>query len=445
MRSRAILCIAAMTFGFACFAATPEETFDKLYGDQAKRTVALRDPKATEALVQGLIKDAGELKDDPKLQAIVFSKAYEIAMRGGAYSSAENAMEKFVVAQPAMKRDADEKLLLALERDQRPAARAKLEVTRARVVSVKRLDQLEKSLQKSPNKKDAAELVRLLLVEFDDPAKAAGHVAAAEDETLKRIVGLAGKSAMELTEQEAKELGDWYQMRAAAGSANGRSIVMGRAKGCYERFLTVHTASDASRLDIKRRLEALAKAEAQSGSTGGGQWTDLMAMIDPKKDAKAGTWKLENGVLTSDAENGARVQIPYLPPEEYDYRIVFSRNDGGSGVLQFATRNDHEMIWVIGYSDVFSLNEKKLDQKSNLQNGRKYTSVIKVRRDSVQFFLDNRPILEEKDEDRLAQHGVWNRLPNEKLLGVGSFMSPTSFYSIEIHEVSGKGKVLAEK
>lgn len=225
-------------------------------------------------------------------------------------------------------------------------------------------------------------------------------------------------------------------------------MALGRARQCYERFLVVHTASDAKRLEVKLRLEALEKTESRLGSAssgGRGKWVNLLAMIDPVRDAKAGTWKLENGVLTSDKENGARVQIPYLPPEEYDYRIVFSRREGDSGVLQFASRDGREMIWVMGYNKVFSLNDKSLRRKCELVNGRKYRSLIKVRRGSVQFSLGGRLILEEKDEDRLFQRGLWNRLPDEKLLGIGSFFSPTAFYSIEILELSGRGKALAEK
>jgi hypothetical protein len=447
MRWWLITCVAVLTIlpRAASAAGTPEENFDKLYGEQAKRTLAQRDPKAAVDFAQSLIKDAAELKDDPKFQALVFNKAHEIAFRGGAYPAAEEAMEKLAAAQPALRREADEKLLLALERDRRPEARAKLDATRARVLAVKRLAQLEQAVQKSPNKRDAADLVRMLLVEFDAPAKAAAHVAAAEDDVLKRVVQLAAKDITDLTEPEAKELGDWYQARATGASAAGRAVALGRAKGCYERFLSVHVAADASRLEVKRRLDALAKVEAVaggSGTAGGGKWIDLLAMIDAKRDAKAGTWTLENGVLTSDKENGARVQIPYLPPEEYDYRVVFTRNQGGSGVLQYAARGDREMIWVVGYSTGFALNDKTLDQKVKLDNGRKYTSLIKVRRGGVQFLLNGQLVLEEKDENRLFQSGLWNRLPNEKLLGVGSFFSPTSFHSIEIQEISGKGNPL---
>jgi hypothetical protein len=197
----------------------------------------------------------------------------------------------------------------------------------------------------------------------------------------------------------------------------------------------------------EKRLAELHETTAPPGSsatTGGhGTWIDLLRMVDPKRDAQAGNWKLENSVLTSNNQNGARVQIPYFPPEEYDYRIVFSRNEGDSAVIQFASRQDREMIWCTGWpKSKFALNEKEVDQSSGLENGRKYTSLIRVRRGSVQFFLNDRLILEEKDQARLFDPGTWYGLQDKRLLGVGSHFSPTSFYSIEIQEVSGHGKLM---
>jgi len=128
-------------------------------------------------------------------------------------------------------------------------------------------------------------------------------------------------------------------------------------------------------------------AEPGNGSTS-------FTLIDPQKRVRAGTWKLDHGVLTSSHDNGERIQIPYIPPEEYDYRITFARNEGGNGVVQFASRGDREIIWWIGRDNKhFALNDKTIAQAfSGLENGEKHTSLIKVRHGSVQFFLDDRRI-----------------------------------------------------
>src|SRR5665213_835921 len=57
IRVFALVAIVAPLLG-----ATPEDNFEKLYGDQAKRVQVSRDPKKIEEFAEGLIKDAGELK-----------------------------------------------------------------------------------------------------------------------------------------------------------------------------------------------------------------------------------------------------------------------------------------------------------------------------------------------------------------------------------------------
>lgn len=69
----------------------------KLYGEQAKRTLARRNRKATEEFARKLIKNAEELKGGLPLQALLLTKAYEIGLRGGCCSAAEDGVLKRVV------------------------------------------------------------------------------------------------------------------------------------------------------------------------------------------------------------------------------------------------------------------------------------------------------------------------------------------------------------
>jgi hypothetical protein len=75
--------------------ATPEEDgFEKLYGAQVKKVQSQRDPAVTQEFVQSLMQDAGELKDDPKLQAVILIRAYEVALRAGSLPLCESAIER---------------------------------------------------------------------------------------------------------------------------------------------------------------------------------------------------------------------------------------------------------------------------------------------------------------------------------------------------------------
>ncbi len=59
-----------------------------------------------------------------------------------------------------------------------------------------------------------------------------------------------------------------------------------------------------------------------------GKPIDLLELIDPKRDAFAGRWTLVEGVLSSPAENAARLQIPFAPPSEYKLTVVGEREAG---------------------------------------------------------------------------------------------------------------------
>ena len=50
---------------------------------------------------------------------------------------------------------------------------------------------------------------------------------------------------------------------------------------------------------------------------------DLLAMIDPARDAVKGTWTMENGRLVSDDGESSRLEIPYVPSEEYSFTMEF--------------------------------------------------------------------------------------------------------------------------
>jgi len=275
-------------------------------------------------------------------------------------------------------------------------------------------------------------------------------LAKGSDPTLK---ALAARDIAQRNLATAVDTGDgWWDF---AEKQQGASKTACQARAGYWYRAALPTLGGLIKARAERRIEIVgstagtvvsdaADAPTVAGIAEAGKWIDLFHLIDPQKRVRAGTWKLDHGVLTSSHDNGERIQIPYIPPEEYDYRITFARNEGGNGVVQFASRGDREIIWWIGRDNKhFALNDKTIAQAfSGLENGEKHTSLIKVRHGSVQFFLDDRRILEEDDEHRLFEDGLWYRFDDKRLLGVGSLLSSTSFYSIEVREVSGHGTFL---
>jgi hypothetical protein len=54
---------------------------------------------------------------------------------------------------------------------------------------------------------------------------------------------------------------------------------------------------------------------------------DLLARIDIDRDRVVGAWTRNDRGLRSPADKGARLQLPCLPPEEYDLRLSVTRLD----------------------------------------------------------------------------------------------------------------------
>ncbi|HWE03673.1 MAG TPA: serine/threonine-protein kinase [Tepidisphaeraceae bacterium] len=182
---------------------------------------------------------------------------------------------------------------------------------------------------------------------------------------------------------------------------------------------------------------------------------DLMPLIDPARDGGGGVWRKNANGISSDADENCMLRIPYEPPAEYDFKVEFTRVEGNAEVFQCLSANTTQVWWVMGREwgqnhNVFCgfwrywgdySKEAQGDHPCHtggLTTGRKYTSVIQVRHDSIAVLLDGDEIVRFKTD----YHDMW--VPGFRKwlgldLGVGSKNSPTLFHSIEVVERSAKG------
>jgi hypothetical protein len=195
---------------------------------------------------------------------------------------------------------------------------------------------------------------------------------------------------------------------------------------------------------------------ATRAATGGdAAWSraiNLMALLDSKRDAVEGVWTLRSGKLISDKTRHAKLQIPYDPPEEYDFRIQFIRAEGDGSVLQMFTHAGRSACWnmggwkntVFGFEMVGGKGSRDnptavLAQKGCLQNDRLYTSILQVRKNGVTALLNGKEVSRWSTDYTDASSPYMWTLRNNRFLGVGSYGSPTTFRSMELLEVTGKG------
>jgi len=190
-------------------------------------------------------------------------------------------------------------------------------------------------------------------------------------------------------------------------------------------------------------------ASSTTGAASDGRdWSkavDLLSMIDPQRDTVSGEWTISGGVLKSSVAPNARLQLPYEPPAEYDFRIVFSNapNKGPrkwGQILQIAS-GTRSFQWVIGPREIDPEGGParlgKLRQGA-LEKWTTHTCIVEVRKDGSKAFLDDRLAAEWKPGER-ALMPEW-QLRNENRLGLGSADAAVVFERIDVREVSGPGR-----
>jgi len=220
--------------------------------------------------------------------------------------------------------------------------------------------------------------------------------------------------------------------------------------------------------EVRENWTALkAKPQELRDIAAGRKPVNLLVLTDPQRDAVRGAWQRNpaTGELISNSrEEFARIEIPYEPPEEYDFEIRFTRLAGGDFVAQLAVQNMRQFVWAMGnYRGTVAgfevINGKKPPDHPNtvwaapslmngkpywsvIQDRKPYWSVIQVRKDSLTAYLDGKLLTYWKTEGANLGLPWWGGLRGKNTLGLSTYESPTVFHAANLYEVTGQGKVL---
>ncbi len=179
---------------------------------------------------------------------------------------------------------------------------------------------------------------------------------------------------------------------------------------------------------------------------------NLLALVDPAKDTKGGKWENKDGMLVSNNKWGAHIQIPYQPPEEYDYRVCFTKlkPEGKlDGLNLWLPRSGRTVAWCIGgWGNTISglefvkgvnpsddKNPTGVKRGAFLEVGHKHTAVVQVRKKSIMGYLDGQLITQWKGDWKDLSFPDW---VSRTQLEIATY-SATVFHSIEVLEVTGVG------
>lgn len=177
-----------------------------------------------------------------------------------------------------------------------------------------------------------------------------------------------------------------------------------------------------------------------------GEWQPLLPVIRTSDDAVAGDWQLVEGRLRVGASSGARLALPVQPAEEYDFRVSFTRRTGVHSIALMFVHGGRQATfevdaWGEHLAGIQSIGGRDLRgnatrrEGQQLENGRRYTMLVEVRRNSVRGLLDGTEIcrLTTTGAD-LSTAEVW-RMPQPTRLAIGAWDSETDFHSVEVRSV----------
>ncbi|HET6249935.1 MAG TPA: hypothetical protein VFE47_19755 [Tepidisphaeraceae bacterium] len=200
-----------------------------------------------------------------------------------------------------------------------------------------------------------------------------------------------------------------------------------------------------------RRL-AIEKRIAETPSTDSPRRIDLLDIFDPAVGVVSGKWRMEGETLTCEPGEFSRVEFPYTPSEEYDFRISFVVIQENDAIEQLCYHAGHQFGWNMGGQHDTACGFERINGAGSdrnptarhnqhwLSNGKRYTSVVKVRKTGTEAFINEQPVSNWKtDYSDMATWPGW-QLRHENALGLGAHDNSIKFDFAEVIEVTGQGK-----
>lgn len=201
-------------------------------------------------------------------------------------------------------------------------------------------------------------------------------------------------------------------------------------------------------LTLLRRGLPEGPASATSGEI------DLLKILDPKVDGIGRNWRREGGILVMPAELFARLQLPYVPPLEYDLKIVARRMDGKDS-LNVGIALPGTQIVVVVDSD-FDGRKSGLDRINGqpfhhnettfkgalIETGKECSILIEVRRDRVRVDVDGKGIVDWKiDPSKASLFPNW-QVAEAKALFIGCWKTVFHVSKISVKPLGRAGRLL---
>lgn len=223
------------------------------------------------------------------------------------------------------------------------------------------IDALEKKIEANPKDGDSRnKLIRIHLVDRDDPAAAVWFVGEGVDEKTKKLLPLAAKENSVTDGPTLAELGGWYLELSDTAAAPAKAVMLRRSKNHYERFLAVHKESDLLKAkatlsleQISRRLKELEATAAATPSTtpstttpspAGGLTVEITGPTITDADRVDRLFQTHSRIV---AKQYAAVGGDYVPVPDYDGKFPSSSKEMLAAVKARMTTTRIERVGLI--------------------------------------------------------------------------------------------------
>ena len=253
----------------------------------------------------------------------------------------------------------------AIDSPRRGEIDARAEAVAMRIKVARQVADVKVLLERDPKNVGAREgLVRLYLVDLDDPAEAARYLEGAADEKLLKYVPAAAKGVEAAPEVACMELADWYRGMAETSPAAAKAAMYARAKAYLARFLEIHPAQDLDRMRATLALakidEAAAKLAAPARPTPKPplprekpaptiqQWIDLLPLVDAARDCHEGSCEHKPDGLWVFSKANGRLTVPLVANGSYEARFAWKRTWGPGQVTLTLPAGSGDVTLVLG-------------------------------------------------------------------------------------------------
>jgi hypothetical protein len=181
---------------------------------------------------------------------------------------------------------------------------------------------------------------------------------------------------------------------------------------------------------------------------------DLISYLDPQKDAVAGVWALSGATLVTSEVAFGRLQLPCVPPEEYDVSLTATRQTGTDSLNMGLAVGGRQFVVILdGMKDGDTAGVDIINSKGFMENETTFKGKLlpkgsaceiryAVRKDQLSVRVNGRDVIVwSADYSKVSKFKGWN-VPDPRALFIGSFESTFRIDRLVLTPVTGGASLL---